>query len=74
MPPGDINVTPFTMTCLVCGKVGQRGDTSKGWRLAPNRIGGYTCSLPCDAEVVAYDDRMKEAAKAAKKANKKLST
>lgn len=51
---------PYPITCLVCGKEGQSGDTSKGWRLAPNRIGGYTCSLPCDAEVVAYDKAQKD--------------
>ncbi len=60
----------WTITCLVCGKEGVHGDTGKGWRLAPNRIGGYTCGKDCDDVIVAYDEAKKNEAKAAKKKSK----
>jgi hypothetical protein len=56
------------IVCVVCQKEGMSGDChSAGWRLAPNRIGGYTCSVVCDDKVVAYDKALKEKNKQGKK-------
>jgi len=60
MPPG-------LLICVVCGKHGKPGDTANGWRLAPNRPGGYTCGKICDDVVVAYDEEQKELKKKRKK-------
>lgn len=58
--------------CLACNKQGQYGDVhGNGWRLAPNRLGGYTCSIPCDNLITAYDEAKKQAEKQAKKDAKK---
>jgi hypothetical protein len=62
------------LTCLVCGKLGDPGSVvNHGWRLAPNRVGGYTCSVMCDDVITVYDDRKKAEAKAVKAANKQKS-
>lgn len=31
-----------------------------GWRMAPNRIGGYVCSAKCDDVIIAYDKAKKD--------------
>lgn len=60
------------ITCLVCGAVGKRGSChANGWRLAPNRIGGYTCGKVCDDVIVAYDEEQKAKQKAEKKGKKR---
>lgn len=62
------NKNANTIVCLVCGKQGEPKDVhATGWRLAPNRVGGYTCSIPCDDVIVAYDEAKKAEAKALKK-------
>jgi predicted nucleic acid-binding Zn ribbon protein len=54
--------------CLVCGKAGQYGDVGlRGWRMAANRMGGYTCSPVCDDVITAYDKAQKDAKKSASK-------
>lgn len=67
------------ITCLVCNKEGTYKDVGNppagnGWRLASNRIGGYTCGPECDAVIEAYDEAKKSEAKAAKAAKKKERT
>jgi hypothetical protein len=57
-------------TCLVCGAQALPPVTEKGWRLAPNRIGGYVCSVACDQVILDYDEEQKELKKKAKKAKK----
>lgn len=58
--------------CLVCGRVKREDETisREGWRLAPNRIGGYTCGPVCDDIVTAYDAKKKADADAEKKLKK----
>lgn len=62
MPPG-------ILICLVCGKEGKPSDVGGmlGWRLAPNRIGGYTCGPTCDDVVTSYDATKKDQKKRGKK-------
>lgn len=63
------------IVCLVCEKEGVHGDVGnpphgKGWFLASNRIGGYTCSKVCDDVILAHDEQKKAEKEAAKKAAK----
>lgn len=58
------------ITCLVCGAQTLPPVTDKGWRLAPNRIGGYVCSPACDQVIIDYDEEQKELKKQAKKKGK----
>lgn len=49
-----------TITCVVCGAVHEaRTAMASGWRLAANRIGGYTCGTVCDDRVTAADAELK---------------
>lgn len=59
-----------TKTCLVCGITNDDPVCKGGWMLAPNRVGGYTCSKACDDVILAYDEQKKAEQKAAKKAKK----
>ena len=59
------------ITCLVCGKKGTRGQChASGWRLAPSRVGGYTCGKVCDDVITTFDEEQKAKQKAEKKRNK----
>lgn len=60
-----------TITCVVCAATGTPRDIhATGWRLAPSRPGGYTCSKSCDDLVVAYDAEQKRLRDEAKKLRK----
>lgn len=53
--------------CVVCGALGQYGDVKPGqWRLAPSRLGGYTCGTTCDDKLTAHDNALRKAKKDAK--------
>lgn len=58
--PPNTNVIAFDRhVCLVCDKLGPK-PLAPGWRLAPNRIGGYVCSAKCDEVIVTYDKNQKD--------------
>lgn len=56
----ESNIITFNQhRCLVCRKTGPI-PMAPGWRMAPNRIGGYVCSAKCDDVIIAYDKAKKD--------------